>query len=160
MRLYKIVTPEGKPVHGGSGQWPLPDADGNPGEWWDIEGEVVACVNGLHVTDAENVPVWLEHVGAVVYRVETRGTVTRRGEKYVTGSARLTGKPVPCYEVWERLNRWHNRNPEPATDSNYAVWASEMLPENHPALARMRGEGETREQWLKRRTRYIERLLP
>lgn len=90
--LYKIVGPNGEPLHGGSGAWPLPDGD-TPGEWWDIPAEdVQACRVGLHVTDAAHLAGWVPTYGdPVIYRAETRGPVWRvgDGDKYVCASVRL-----------------------------------------------------------------------
>jgi hypothetical protein len=89
--LYKVTGPNGEPLHGGSGTWPLPTADG-PGEWWDIPGEVQGCRSGLHLTDREHLMSWVPNAGdPIVWRAEVRGPLYRvgSGDKYVAGSVRL-----------------------------------------------------------------------
>lgn len=46
--LFKILGPNGKAIHGGTGSWPLPK-DGEPGEWMEVEGEPSCCRSGLHL---------------------------------------------------------------------------------------------------------------
>lgn len=95
--LYKIVGPSGQAIHGGSGLWSLPH-DGQPGEWWDITGDVKPCVNALHLTDAANFDHWYPNSGAygpagehtvAVYRAEVRGLAIDAGNKWAVQSARL-----------------------------------------------------------------------
>lgn len=46
--LYKLTSPDGKPLHGGSGQWKLPKDD-KPGAWRSVRGALVPCANGAVV---------------------------------------------------------------------------------------------------------------
>lgn len=94
--LYKIVGPAGEPLNGGSGQWPLPTAI-DPGAWWEVSGPVVACRNGLHLTDAEHLETWLPPIGQpfVIYRAEVRGDVVNAGGKWVAECARLLPRRRP-----------------------------------------------------------------
>ena len=46
--LYKVIGPNGEPLHGGSGNWPLPK-DGQPGEWREETGKLRLCFRGLHL---------------------------------------------------------------------------------------------------------------
>lgn len=68
--LYKVLV-DGMSVHGGDLEWSLPK-DGKPGEWHEVEGEVVVCKNGLHLTS--NPQVWWKEK-AEVYLVEAEGVV-------------------------------------------------------------------------------------
>ncbi len=47
--LYKITGATGQSINGGSLAWPLPQND-QPGEWVRVEGKLVECERGLHVT--------------------------------------------------------------------------------------------------------------
>lgn len=103
MRLYKILGDNGRPYHGGSGAWPLPTGDG-PGEWLEVEGELVPCRNGLHLCRAGDVPFWAgprlyeaEHDGELV----EHGSDSARDSKVVVRRARLT-REVPD---WDRIAR-------------------------------------------------------
>jgi hypothetical protein len=87
--LYKVTGAAGECLNGGSGAWSLP-ANGQPGAWWDIAGEVAPCYNGLHLATAAQLPQWLPVRGTFrVWRAETRGVLLCAGEKYVAASARL-----------------------------------------------------------------------
>lgn len=46
--LYKIIA-NGKSCHGGDHEWSLPSNDG-PGEWHEVDGDLVQCQNGFHLT--------------------------------------------------------------------------------------------------------------
>ena len=58
MTLYKLTGPEGEPVHGGSGEWPLPTEDG-PGEWRSVKGDIIPCRNGLHLLERDDIRRWV-----------------------------------------------------------------------------------------------------
>jgi hypothetical protein len=47
---YKVLD-RGKSFHGGTLKWSLPAKDGTPGDWHQVEGDLVRCKNGLHLTD-------------------------------------------------------------------------------------------------------------
>jgi hypothetical protein len=86
--FYKVIMPDGSPTHGGSGLWPLPSADA-PGAWREVTGDIVPCSNGLHVCTADQLAVWADVSGAVVYRAETAGPPIDAGNKYVARKVRL-----------------------------------------------------------------------
>ena len=80
--LYKVLV-DGESKHFQTNandprhyRWSLPskndDGSWTPGDWHEVEGEVVLCHNGLHVTP-EPLDWWLD--GCVVYRVEAEGIV-------------------------------------------------------------------------------------
>ena len=61
--LFKVLGLQGEAIHGGSGEWPLPEGD-QPGEWLSVTGTIRACINGLHLTPAHALMSW--------YRKESR----------------------------------------------------------------------------------------
>lgn len=75
LKLYKVLV-EGRSCHGGRMAWSLPTqgADGawTPGEWHEVDGPVVLCRSGLHLTDSP-AHWWLD--GATAYEVEAEGVV-------------------------------------------------------------------------------------
>jgi hypothetical protein len=98
MMLYKITQPDGTAYNGGSGRWSLP-TDTEPGAWWRIDGALEACVNGLHVTDAEHIDTWVGGQPFVLHRVETAGPIIRDRAKYVVGAARLLPRKRPAPDM-------------------------------------------------------------
>lgn len=48
-KLYKVVGPSGKSIHGGDWDWSLPKGD-NPGEWAVCPEQPLCCVRGFHLT--------------------------------------------------------------------------------------------------------------
>lgn len=88
--LYKITGPAGECLNGGGGDWPMPAGPGKPGEWRELAGELEACRNGLHLTDAAHLLGWLPSGGAyVISRAEIDGELVDAGEKYVARRVRL-----------------------------------------------------------------------
>lgn len=117
--LYKIVGPNGECLNGGSGTWSLPchhattpggdgcsrpdhrragEGWGAPGDWWDVDGEVVACRNGLHLATRAQVPQWYR-TGGTVYRAETKGELIDHGDKFVARSVRLLPRDKPAPDI-------------------------------------------------------------
>jgi hypothetical protein len=92
-RLYKIVGPNGEPLHGGSGAWPLPSAEQPIGAWRAVEGDVQLCHNGLHLTDARNLRRWLQQ-DAAIYRAEPSGAMVAAEDKVAVQRARLLWPPM------------------------------------------------------------------
>ena len=85
MTLYKSVTANGAGPYSGFA-WPLP-TESKPGNWVKIEGELVACENGLHVARGElELLQWLD---ARVFRVEVAGAKVEAHDKLVVRRARL-----------------------------------------------------------------------
>ncbi len=70
MALYKILV-QGQSCHGGSLDWSLPH-DGQPGEWHEVQGELVKCRKGIHLTDD---PAQWWKPGCTIYPVEAEGVV-------------------------------------------------------------------------------------
>ncbi len=94
-RLLKVTGPSGEPLHGGSGSWPLPRKAKSgrwlPGRWRRVKDQVLACVNGLHLTDDEHITAWLPKKGGyVVWLAEGRGdSHSDRDDKVAFREARL-----------------------------------------------------------------------
>lgn len=96
-RFYKVTGPNGEAVWSGHGTWPLP-TDTEPGEWWEVEGELEACRNGLHICTADQLVTWLRD-GGVIWRAEVEGEALDAGGKYVARKVRLLPGPIPCEGV-------------------------------------------------------------
>ena len=58
MTYYKVLDENGAAFHGGAGVWPLPQ-NGEPGEWVEVEGELIPCENGLHLCRERDLIAWL-----------------------------------------------------------------------------------------------------
>ena len=84
---YKVLM-NGKSFHGGGLAWSLPSQD-SPGEWHEVEGELVICENGLHVT---NDPARWFAVGADVYVAECDGFIEQKEDKACFWKVRLIRK--------------------------------------------------------------------
>lgn len=71
--LYKVLV-NGCSVHGGTLEWSLPE-DGKPGDWHEVQGPLVQCKNGLHLTPDPS-RVWNQHrfgTSPEAYLVEADG---------------------------------------------------------------------------------------
>jgi hypothetical protein len=91
--IYKVLSEDGKPHKGGCGTWPLPNS--KPGAWLSVKGEIVPCVNGLHLCRAKHLLAWL---GPTVWRAEIapKTTTVNHRNKVVVRKARLLYK----VETW------------------------------------------------------------
>jgi hypothetical protein len=88
-QLYKVLDKGGQPFHGGTGKW-------TKGRWRSVEGDLVACRNGLHACTIAQLPEWL---GPEVWLFEADGEVIDAGDKMVARKARIT----------ERIETWNER---------------------------------------------------
>lgn len=85
INMSEIITPEqyykvlvnGKSCHGGDLTWSLPNGD-QPGDWHSVDGKIVLCENGLHVTTN---PVHWWKDGCIVYEVEIDGEIGGRNDE-------------------------------------------------------------------------------
>ena len=89
-QYYKVLK-DGQSFHGGELTWSLPtqgeDGAWTPGEWHDVEGEIVVCNNGLHLTSEP--AKWMSRE-ATVYAAEYSGdTDTDGDDKIAVQRARL-----------------------------------------------------------------------
>ncbi len=87
--LYKLTAPDGRPVHGGTGLWPLP-SDTEPGAWREVRGTLRPCDNGLHLFAAPALLRWAQ-VGGVIWlaEVDPRTQLLEDGDKWVARRVRL-----------------------------------------------------------------------
>lgn len=94
MLFFKFLT---KDNHGSlSGfKWPVP-VGGFPGEWVEVEGELVMCNNGIHVCEWKDVFAWLD---ARMYLVEVGGECVSCDNKLAFRRARLV----------HRVESWNDR---------------------------------------------------
>ena len=98
-QYYKVLV-DGQSFHGGSLTWGLPtqgaDGEWTPGAWHEVDGGVVVCRNGLHLTSA---PANWMRPGATVYLAEHSGeTDTDGGDKIAARRARLL-RPATSAEL-------------------------------------------------------------
>lgn len=75
-KYYKVLV-DGKSCHGGDLIWSLP-TENNPGDWQSVDGKIVLCSNGLHVTTN---PVHWWKDGCTVYEVEIDGEIGGRNDE-------------------------------------------------------------------------------
>jgi hypothetical protein len=85
--LLKVVSKEGKAIHGGKGTWPLPKGD-KPGDWLEVDGKLLACATGLHLTDLRHLGLWTR-IGSRIFLAEVEGPVIDADNKFVVRRARL-----------------------------------------------------------------------
>ena len=84
--LYKITAADGSSCHGGAGKWNLPTD--KPGRWRTVKGPLVACANGLHLCEPDDLHDWLK-LDAIVWEAEVSGETLRAENKTVARKARL-----------------------------------------------------------------------
>ena len=91
--IYKVLSEDGKPHNGGNGMWPLPN--GKPGTWLAVKGEIVPCMNGLHLCRAKHLVGWL---GPTIWLAEIHPSckVHEERDKLVVRRARL----IRQLETW------------------------------------------------------------
>jgi len=87
--LYKLTSPTGAPLHGGTGSWSKPRGT-RPGAWREVTGKVVPCKNGLHLLRAQDIRTWLRT--GVLWEVEAGPERIDHGDKIVVRKARLVRK--------------------------------------------------------------------
>lgn len=93
MRYYKALDDSYRSRNGGNVelQWSLPmqnpDGSWTPGEWMpEVDGDLVICKNGYHLTSAEHLLDW---VNAVIYEAEPSDEQETGDDKIVCRSVRL-----------------------------------------------------------------------
>jgi hypothetical protein len=76
VRLFKVLHPDGRACHGGTGTWHLPtQAEGGgqwePGEWTArLTGDLLPCSKGYHLCRAEDLLTWLTSDAYAVFDAE------------------------------------------------------------------------------------------
>jgi len=86
-KYYKYLNKDGRTPQG-FGKYPMP-RNGKPGRWHKVEGELIACENGLHVLRAKDLLDW---EGPLLWEVEVRGEVVPADDKDVVREIRLLRK--------------------------------------------------------------------
>ena len=84
---YKVLGPDRRSYHGGSGTWPA------PGMWLEVKGALEPCSNGLHLCAREHLLSWL---GPAIWEAEYEGECIDHDDKLVVRRARL----VRQVEAW------------------------------------------------------------
>jgi len=95
MTYYKFLGEDGRSTRQGF-EWPLPTEDG-PGEWVEVDGDLVECRNGLHACRPRDLVFW---IGARLYVLEFDGEVIDATEKVYGRRARLAS----------RVDAWNERS--------------------------------------------------
>jgi hypothetical protein len=87
--LFKVLSANGQPVHGGAAHWSLPrKEDGRwvPGAWMPPATNIVPCERGYHLVTADQLFHWF---GPRIFVAEGRGDHVVYDEKHVYSEARL-----------------------------------------------------------------------
>jgi len=79
--------------------WPLPK-DGKPGKWVKAEGDLIACVNGIHACTLEQALDWFR---PECYVIELAGKVVDEDDKLVARKGRLIRRVGEWNEKSQRL---------------------------------------------------------
>jgi hypothetical protein len=93
---YKWLGENGRSVISGF-RWPLPQG-GRPGDWLDVEGDLVLCRNGVHACRVNQLAHWL---GAGLWVVELGGRIIDVEGMLVSSRARL----VEAVGAWAEAAR-------------------------------------------------------
>jgi hypothetical protein len=103
-KLYKIVSTDFMPIHGGSGLWVAPTKT-KPGKWMPKIAEVEACSSGYHLIPAKAIVDWLPRkpVEGYLCEAEGRGASDSEGDKTAFAQARLLKVVGVLDEVSMRL---------------------------------------------------------
>jgi hypothetical protein len=84
VKLYKVLGKNGEAVHGGDGAWH------RDGEWMPpIEGELLPCQNGYHLSRKEDLLLWL---APTIWEAEYKGERLNHDKKVIVRQARITKK--------------------------------------------------------------------
>lgn len=124
-RLYKITGPDGAPLHGGDGYWPLPKVDRlgrtHRGKWRTVHGPLKLCANGLHLVEERDVRRWLR-AGCVVWVAEGRGERDEGVDKIAFREARLI-EPVVHFAASGpfSLHEFEKTHRQP-TEADFRAW--------------------------------------
>ena len=103
-KLYKIVSTDFAPIHGGSGKWFAP-TKAKPGKWMPAVDSVAACASGYHLIPAKSIVEWLPRkpVEGYLCEAEGRGAQDSDGDKIAFAQARLLKVVGVLDEVSMRL---------------------------------------------------------
>jgi hypothetical protein len=101
MTYYKVTGKNGESLHGGDLTWSLPTEENGvwtPGAWAEVEGEIVVCSNGLHLTTE---PSKWYRTGCRLFVAEGEGDCDAEEDKIAFRRARLL-REVPHPDWWQR----------------------------------------------------------
>ena len=98
--LYKVLGENGEALHGGKGQWNLPQ-DGESGEWMPYVDRLEMCASGYHLVERGALVRW---IGPTIYEAEAdqEGELIEDG-KHCVHTARLTHRLEGWNEQTARL---------------------------------------------------------
>ena len=99
MKTWKVLDENGKPFHGGSGQYSLPK-NGKPGGWMPKIDNVIVCQRGYHSLRKTDVVHWF---GPTIWEAETRGPLVKQDNKIVSSEIRIVRKLGTWNERTARL---------------------------------------------------------
>jgi hypothetical protein len=100
--FYKILSPDGQSVHGGSLRWDLPKCKGRgwlPGDWHSVKPPIEVCSRGLHLVTQSGLVEWYKPA-TQVFLAEGAGAESRHAEKIAFERARLIRPVRPQYPVY------------------------------------------------------------
>lgn len=104
--FYKWLEPDGYCIHALGARWDLPTAEG-PSEYLSVSGNLIPCLNGLHLCDRESLSWW---IGPALFEAEAITTERinhvdpyGRSPKIVVRTARLTRRVDTWNDVTMRL---------------------------------------------------------
>ena len=155
MKYYKMLNENNQSCHGGKFDWtPYLPHDGQPGEWTPaVEGKIVPCKNGYHVTGAAHLLDW---ANAQLYEAEVdepvegteklacrRGRLTRKIDTWNDKILRL----FACWcvrQVWPLLTDERSRNAVEVAEryANGAATDEELYAARDAARAAARDAGD------------------
>lgn len=151
MTLYKVLDYDGS-ARMGRGSWPLPvkrysmwaesRVDAFPGEWMEVEGELVPCINGLHLAEGEE--QLLQWLGPRIFEATFKGERVDSEAKVVVRRARLL-----------RETAWNDRSARlfacDCAERVLSIWEEEFPDDENPRrcieVARAFAEGRASE-WV------------
>jgi hypothetical protein len=104
--LYKFLSPDNRSPYQGAA-WPTPtenpDGTWTPGDWVEVEGDLQACVNGLHLASAKQIAQWWAER---MFVAETDGEVINAPDKYVARRVRLVREVKDWPELYRMTRCW------------------------------------------------------
>jgi hypothetical protein len=96
--LYKVLSVDGYPIHGGAGAWHLPK--GRPGKWMPEIDDPKCCSRGYHLVQAYAIPEWLTD-DCAIWEAEGRGRSDTDGTgKTAYAQARLLRRVYLSERDW------------------------------------------------------------
>jgi len=93
VKIYKILAAGRKSCFGGDMTW-------EPGQWYEVTGDLVPCRNGFHLCREQDLLDWLQEE---IWEAEYEGEVIDHGNKLVVRKARITKQCAGWNERSARL---------------------------------------------------------